>query len=425
MMTFLGLCLIAGYLIFGRPFAYFGVPPFFPAETFLLLSSVVLMRAWLGSYLEQLNVFRPIAWWSGLLMAWGLVAFARGLSLGYDLETALKELAAHYYIAFFFIGEVLGYRLNREKIARFYLVVGALAGIQGIVFAVVTSRLDLVLPWNPEVSMFDTPAMISYVIVGLVAFSSSLGMGGAIALGLDFIAALANPGRAQWLSIILGCAVVFLLQGGRRMWIKVGAGLAAVVIVVFTVGSLIPASEGRGGTLDPSWIVAQVVATVDPNRAHEMLVGSGNVVDASSIYARYGTVDWRYNLWADIIGSLETFELWLLGHGYGLELSDMGAEVEDLRSPHNFVLYLLVYTGLVGVALYAIVSAIFVSMVYRLPASPYRSCLLGQIVAVWTLALFGNALEAPFVAVPFYLSMGIQYGAARLEAYTATRNLRG
>ncbi|WP_207459222.1 O-antigen ligase family protein [Azospirillum sp. SYSU D00513] len=414
-MYLLSFFLIGGYLVFGRPFAYLGFSPLFPAEAFLLLSIILLARRWIPAILNQIAVLRPITLWLGLGLVWGGVAVLRGVSAGYDLEIALKEFAANYYVLFFFFGEIIGHQIDRKKLAKFYVVAGLLAGLNGILYASYTSRLDIYLPWAPDVSAFDTPAMVSYLIVGLVAFSAHSGIVGAVAIAVDIIAALANPGRALWLSILLGGGLVVALQSNTRTLLRVGSGTIAVGIIVITVGGLIPASEGRGGSLDPSWIAAQVVASFDADSAHEMLVDGGQGSQALDIYARHGTIDWRFDLWTEVLDSLETPELWLFGHGYGPELSDIGADVEGLRTPHNFLIYLLCYTGLVGAALYLGLSACFILMFLRLPSSPYRSCLLGQFLVVWSLALFGNALETPFIAVPFYCGMGLLYGAARME----------
>ncbi|WP_146208788.1 O-antigen ligase family protein [Azospirillum sp. TSO22-1] len=421
-MMLLALCLSSGYLIFGRPFAYLGVTPFYPAELYLLLAALFLPRRWLGAMIGDLLALRPVALLSALVIAWGVVSVARGLEAGYDPEIALKEFSAHYYVLYFFVGRAVSHHFHRRRAALFFVISGLLAGINCIIYALYTSRIELFLPWAPEVPAFDVPAMLSYPLVGLTAFAPYTGVAGVVAIIVDLVASLTNPGRALWLSMLLGCGVVFALRPDRRMVVKVVISVLVVVAVVYSVGSLIPAAEGRGGSLSPMWVVAQVLSTFDPEMAHDLLIESDEGVEASTVYSRFGTINWRYTIWEFIIDSLDSAELWFLGHGYGLELPSLIIGAENLRSPHNFILYLLGYTGLIGLAIYLSFSGALLGAFYRLPRSPYRSFLLGQFASVWTLAMFGNALETPFVTVPYYLGMGMAYGAAVIEARSVKKD---
>ncbi|MDR3514557.1 MAG: O-antigen ligase family protein [Azospirillaceae bacterium] len=413
-MTTLALLMIGAYLTFGRPFSYLGVLPFYPSEVYCVLALFLMPGDWLRKMIVQLLSFRPIVWWFVLFAIWGGAEVFLGINADYDRIVALKEAACHYYLVFFFIGEALGTTYKASYLARFFLITGIAAGLNGLLFAVYTSNIDWVLPWAPEVPVFDVPGMISYLIVGLMAFVEVLGGAGFIAIILDLLAALANPGRAMWLSIILGCGVVLFLQRGSRALFKVGAIILVIALVTVSAGALIPAAKGRGGSLSPGWIAAQIIATFSPNEAYDLVQqdAADEDTDADAVFGRAGTVDWRFNLWSGVIDSLETPTMWLVGHGYGLELPSIILGDEGLRSPHNFVIYLLGYTGLIGISLYLAFSISLVLLFYRLPASIYRTFLLAAVVATWAVALFGNGLETPFVAVPFYLGSGVIYGVA-------------
>jgi O-antigen ligase len=153
---------------------------------------------------------------------------------------------------------------------------------------------------------------------------------------------------------------------------------------------------------------------VDSDLAEQIIATEGSAADVSKIRSISGTKEWRKRFWSATLDSLEAENLWLTGHGYGFSLGTLIHE--DVRTPHNFAIYLLGYTGCVGLALYAgFVLALFAAM-RALPRGPFRLFLIGQLATTLIVASFGNGLETPFVAVPFYLVMGLAYGFARAGA---------
>jgi hypothetical protein len=103
----------------------------------------------------------------------------------------------------------------------------------------------------------------------------------------------------------------------------------------------------------------------------------------------------------------------LIGPGYGYLLRNLVNYLKDLgeiRTPHNVFFYALGYSGWVGVVLFFSLQATVGSLVwraYRLTGQPFG-------LAFWAAALlsafFGNVMETPSGAIPFYLTLGLIIG---------------
>jgi hypothetical protein len=84
----------------------------------------------------------------------------------------------------------------------------------------------------------------------------------------------------------------------------------------------------------------------------------------------------------------------------------------DLRTPHDVFYYALGYSGWIGVLIFFSLQtgcAVLLWRVYRVTGQAWG-------LAVWaaglTTAFFGNFMETPAGAIPFYLTMGLFVGPA-------------
>ena len=416
MILALGELLCLGYLVLGRSFAYLGIVPFYPAEVYILLATVTNPGRWLQLLAQNLAQLRAISVWMILFFAWGCVECARALPGGGAFWPALRGLATHYYPFLLFLGIGLAQVAPAERFMGLIRRACIVTGVYGLLYAAFFSRVEAILPWTEEVPVFGTLAIPPFGVLALLVLAPFTGRMVMLVGVLDLLAVLANPGRASWLSLGVGCALI--ASGGlrRRVILRGSAIVAAVVVILYLVGPLLPAAEGRGGVVTYTWLVARIIATVDPGAAFDLLAQKGSLEDANKVYAIAGTGNWRMTLWERLVGSLSSTSLLIAGHGYGVSLSDLVGDIvgydEDLRSPHNFALYLLGYTGFVGLLLFTGLIGSFLLTILRLQASSHKTFLLSFLGCVLTLALFGNALETPFVAVPFYLLTGWAFGIA-------------
>jgi hypothetical protein len=187
----------------------------------------------------------------------------------------------------------------------------------------------------------------------------------------------------------------------------IGVGIAGVLAVGALLDVNLPSPGERGGAISSSEIVARGLAAVSPDLARNV-TGSDNV----NFYS--GTITWRKNWWHAIwANSQENYSNLLIGPGYGFSLKNLVNYLNnatDLRTPHNVFYYALGYSGWIGVLIFFSLQGACGVLLWR----TYR--LTGQAwgLAVWasglTAAFFGNVMETPAGAIPFYLTMGLFVG---------------
>ncbi len=404
--------LIGGYLAFGRLFAHAGIAPFYPAELFLSATFVFGGAAWLQLYFRQLGSGMPAAVMSAGFFGWGLIEVIRGILAGYSFLESMRGLATHYYVFLFFIGWELAPRTDVRWFLRMLRRTSAAVVAGGLL----TAALSHYIGDGPLGVLLSPPAMPAYTGTALLAFAPALGPMFYPLFGGTIATLLLNPGRAAWLSMIAGGFLASFAAGPvvrRRLLILA----IAFAVLIVAIGPLLPVTEGRGGTLSPQWLMARMATLVDPDAAEQMIAADGTSADVAAIRAISGTKEWRKRFWQATFDSLDAEGLWLTGHGYGFSLGTLIGI--DVHTPHNFAVYLLGYTGCVGLALYLGLILAFAGSFLSLPRSPFRPFLIGQLAATLIVASFGNGLETPFVAVPFYLVMGLAYGLARAQAGVA------
>ncbi len=166
-------------------------------------------------------------------------------------------------------------------------------------------------------------------------------------------------------------------------------------------------ARGTGGAISSSEIVARGIAAVSPDLAQD-LTGSDNV----GFYS--GTITWRETWWRAIwANSQENYTNLLIGPGYGFLLKNLVnylKDSSDIRTPHNVFYYALGYSGWIGVVLFFSLQAACGVLLWR----AYRVTGQAWGLAVWApscySAFFGNVMETPAGAIPFYLTMGLIIG---------------
>jgi hypothetical protein len=405
--------LVQGYLTAGRTFAYLGLPPLYPAEVFLVAAAFFQPREWSARGLRELARGYPVVVFLVAFLLWGMVECARGLLLGRPVVEVSKGFAAHYYPIFFVIGWTLASRFPAAAFVGLIQRSALTVSIYGCLYAAVFSKLFITFPWASGVPIFSSPAMPSFTIVGLLAFEPLIGFALTPLLILNTAALLLNAGRALWLSLGVGAAIVIAMGSGRRLARRLLPGLVILVLLICIVGPILPAAEGRLGSLSPRWIAARLLTMVSPSAAEELLADSGQASDLQALRSISGTIDWRKHFWQTTVDSLTENDLWLVGHGYGMALGSLAGYGSDVRTPHNYGIYLIGYSGLIGLAIFVMFIVALALSILHLPPSLFRTFLLAEVGTVITIALFGNGLETPFIAVPFYLTTGLAFGVAK------------
>ncbi len=414
-LRFFVLFVCAGYQVQGRTFAYLGVPGFYPGEALLLWTALKGKGGWLDTFRSELRAkpLLPLAVIS--FLAWGAIETLRGFGGGYSLGDSLRGLATHYYPLLLFVGLSAARYVSFDLMRKYFNNVNVLVGLAVAASTLVVGRYHagFSLPWKQDVFLPGVP--VGGCLLFAVAFARRMDTRFVISSSFAMLAMLLGP-RSSILGAMVG--VLFLLCRRKRRALTAallaGTAVTYAFVAAFLPG-LLPDFGGRVGALTPARVTARVTAIFDRDLASRIASGAGE--DDSFVASEAGTADWRKEFWNAVIDSMATRSDWMIGHGYGFSLGSLLTGIagfnDTLRTPHNFAIYLLGYTGLVGCALYACLLLAFIAEVARCPGSPVRDGIIAGGLSVMLSALSGNVLETPFGAVPTYLMFGILLGLAR------------
>lgn len=403
----------AGYFTFGRTFAYLGIPGLYPGEI-LLLAAAAGRYGWLHTCISVLRSKPSLAIAALLFLLWGCAEGVRGYVAGYPLIDIVEGLPAHYYPLLLFAGIAVWRLLSVAKLKRYYMWLTFLTGLSGIAFTV-TSNQGIVptLPWGSGVALLSGAALPPFCLLAYIALSRQPSLAFFLAC-TPAAAAILIGGRGSILGAL--CGLLTLLPRRRKLIVSIAVPGLAVLAVISVFSELLPDLGGRTGRATPAWVAARVISVFDANSAAQIAQGSDE--DEGALELDAGTADWRRHLWADSIASLATTSDWLIGHGYGPVLGDLlpgetgSGYTHDLRTPHNFGIYLLAYTGLIGAALYLALLVAIAFELSRCPASHAKDAAIACGVCTIAMAVSGNLLETPFGAVPAYCAVGTFLAAA-------------
>jgi hypothetical protein len=223
------------------------------------------------------------------------------------------------------------------------------------------------------------------------------------------ISFLAAQVRAEWLAMCVATLIWGVLSRKLNRVMMMAVGIFGVLLIGFLLDVNLPSPGERGGAISSTEIVARGLAAVSPDLARDV-TGSDNV----GFYR--GTITWRQNWWKAIWqNSQENYTNLLIGPGYGFLLRNLVSYLKDvgeLRTPHNVFYYALGYSGWIGVTIFFALQTACGFLLWR------AYTVTGQAwgLAVWAsglvAAFFGNVMETPSGAIPFYLTMGLVVGPA-------------
>ena len=339
-LAFLG-CVLIGYALFSRPFAYLGVPPLFIGEITLGLGLLTLLRSGgLARWHEQ-----PIAW---VLVAYFALAAVRMLPyLGeHGLDAPRDAMQVYYGLFAVVVGGLILHKPERLAwLVRRYDVLAVVAtfllGAVYLVGKLGESSLPM-LPWGNARLIEAKGGDMMVHLTGITLFVM---MGFRKRSPLLITALVANIGliaisnRGGMVAFILGCAAAWVLRPRTASVGKLAYVLVVFLVLASAVGEVVEIRV-NGGTRELS--VEQLVTNVK-----SVFVGG----EQSSLD---NTKKWRLAWWEKIIDYTVRGEHFWDGKGFGVNLakSDGFLAVKDLRSPHNGHLTILARMGVPGFALW-------------------------------------------------------------------------
>lgn len=415
------LCFVlAGYAIFGKGFAYVGVPPLFIGEITLVLGVLALMAS--RSWIAMLMTVPSLALLA--FMGWVAVRTVPGIPVhGFD---ALRDsvIALYGTFAFIIVALLLQKPARLGRLLGTYSRFALLYGLSGAALAYTTSSLSHLLAWPfsgvPVVYVRMGEAAVHlcgatvFVLLGLRRVPWPWLV--AVLVGFLMIAI----SRGAMLAFLLPVLLAAVLGGQVRKLIPIAAGGGAVFAIVLMFGLQVELESGR--VIGPTQLINNV----------ESIIGRS---EASNLD---GTKTWRLRWWQAIQDYTLRGPYFWTGKGFGVNLAEddgyvVGAEGggAPVRAPHNVHLGILARAGVPGLGLWIVLLLCWFGMLVRshlvaLHHGDERAAKLFIWIGCYGLSMLINAsfdvaLEGPMLGIWFWSIIGLGIGSSMLQDFAQRR----
>lgn len=409
----------AGYVVFGKSFAYLGMPPIFMGEMLFALGLLAFLAS--GCATTLLTTVPAIS--AALLMAWVLLRTLQGVG-AYGVD-ALRDGAVALYAGFaFIVAALLVERPARiAQIVAYFRVHARVLIPIAIVFYLIARFFSASIPklpgQNVEIISVRSGELAAHlcgalvlVLVGLCKVSRTWL---AVALGAALL--VASQSRGGMLSLLLPLVLAMILTGQAGRLATIAAGLTIVMLVAYAVDFEIDLPRGER-----------------PISAAAVVENLASIAGSSDANNLDGTKQWRLGWWQAIRDYTVHGPYFWTGKGFGINLAEADGFVvglerggPTLRSPHSVHMTYLGRGGVPGLALWLLTIGSWSLAMLRaahlawrrgdLDWARYFVFLLCYVASIVIDASFDVALEGPMLGIPFWILFGI--GVGSLMVYRA------
>ncbi len=361
--------LLAGYMLFDKPFAYLHVPgtPLYVGELVLLIGGLGTLGA--TGYLGAAVSKEPVLTLLAAFFLWGLFRVLPGIR-AYGI-LAVRDFALVYYCLFAFFTaaalmkspEILG-RLV-VQLSRFVPWLLAWLPIAVVLSAVMLN--------GPKVPTTSVP--VAFHKPGDAAIAVVLGLG-----ALWLLPSRRSPkSQAAW-SIVALLALALIATQNRGGLLAAAAGITVGLMFVkhrlrLITRAVAVVALGLGLAALLSLRVPSTGSSTAPRTfsASQLFANVGSLIGKQEAGNLKGTVAGRDQLWSRILQHQTEDAHLIRGSGFGqnlaLQVGVLDDGTDNLRSPHNSHLDVLARTGIVGISLWI---AVWLSWYWRLIAGCRR-----------------------------------------------------
>lgn len=348
-MVLLALVLL-GYALFGRGFAYVGLPPLFLGELVLVLGvGLVLCHRHIGTVIQQSGALALLGF-----IGWGTICTVPHLGQ-YKIDALRDAVLWGYGLYALVVATLL--IADPRRLARLvqmyrWFVVLLLVGAP-LVWLVHTRYQDYLPTWPWAAGMpvlWFKGGDHAVHLAGAYAYLAIFGVGGTVLPWLVYPLLTINMGiilvgRAATLTVGAAFGMVMLIR--PRNALNWGVVLAVVMFLtlLWATGLRIEIPNS-GRTVSIDQFTANVESIFDDSQ--------GDL---------HGTKHWRLNWWKTIIDYTIHGDYFWMGKGFGINLADDDGFQADpdnaIRSPHNGHLTVLARMGVPGLALWVAVHGLW------------------------------------------------------------------
>jgi len=406
---------LCGYAIFGKGFAYLGLPPLYIGEILLCLGVLALLFS--GCLLGTLTNLTNL-----LLAALCLLVVIRTVPfIGIHGVDAIRDSVLVLYGAFAFVA--CGLLLQRPS--RLPLILG-LFGTFALIYGAYA--------WVPYVLALVPQLVPAWPGSGLPLVHLRPGEVAVHLAGTTVFALLFFP-RVNWLWLLLLLAAIGLTAGQSR------GGMLAIALpvgcAILATGKTLDALKALGAALvllGAASVLADGLEIGSSTRGvslEQIMINALSIFSDTSEAGLDGTKLWRLRWWDDIMGYTVHGPHFWTGKGFGISLAEsdgyQGTIVPGtpiLRSPHNAHMTILARAGVPGLVLWvALLVSWFGMMARNMLLARHRgeqgwfrlflflACYLASILVN---ATFDVALEGPMLGIWFWVLLGLGSGSSMI-----------
>ena len=409
--------LLAGYALFGKGFAYLGVPPLYIGDVTLLVGIFLFLR--LNCFAGALASLPMLLF--AVLAVW--VAARTAPYIGPDGVEALRDSVVVTYggFALIVIALLLADSSRISLMLRCYsLFIGAYVPLSALVY-LFERYLGEAIPHAPGTDVpilalnAGDPAvhLCGAIVFALAGLRPSRGLW--ILAAFASLAVIASLSRGPMLAGFVPIVFAALLLGkGRQL-----ARLAAIGVALFAVAYAV----------EPVFYQyhAPVSSQTRPVSTRQIVANLAGIVGQGDAQGE-GTKEWRIEFWDGITAdTIHGGHFWT-GRGFGLNLAEAygfpGHNDPKLRDPHNVVMTMLARGGVPGAALWlAFVASWYVMMLRAMLLARRRGqpewagvfvFVMSYALALIINACFDPSLEGPMQGVWFWCLVGFGTAAAMI-----------
>jgi hypothetical protein len=406
---------LLGYAVFGKMFAYIGIPPLYIGEAVLVAGCLVALRTGcLPAALASAPSLLLVA-----LMAW--VTLRTLPFLGAYGADALRDSVVVMYGLFAFV--VIALLL--ENGARIAMTIRYYEWFVAVFLLVCPVTLGWAYVFGGSLP-FLKPTEVAVNLTGVTVFILAgfykprpIMWIGLAAILLMVIA----TSRGAMMAFVLPVCLAMVLLGRARQLMLMLVAVLAILLVGYGVETTFFKTD-----------IAQEHSSQRSISVRQIVENAASIVTQSSEQTE-GTKTWRLDWWHVIIRDTLYGPRFWTGRGFGINLADADGfwdgdhlDAPPLRSPHNGHMTILARAGVPGLALWAALLLTWFTVLTRLMLKArdlghagWRNLfvvVMCYVLAMLINATFDVALEGPMLGIMFWCLIG--FGIASAMIYKAS-----
>ncbi|UZF91581.1 right-handed parallel beta-helix repeat-containing protein [Bosea sp. NBC_00550] len=403
----------AGYVLFGKSFAYLGVPPLFMGEILFVLGILAFLAS--GCATSLLATIPAIS--AALLMGWVLLRTLQGIGT-YKVD-ALRDGAVALYAGFAFIvaallverparlAQIVGYfRIHARIIIPIAIVAYLVARFAGTSIPKLPGQdVEIISVRSGELAAHLCGALV-LVLLGLCKVRRAW-----LVVSIAAALLIASQSRGGMLALMIPLVFAMVFTGQLRRFATIGGLIAVVMCAAYAADLEIDLPRGER-PISARAVIDNVASIAMPSDANNL----------------DGTKQWRLRWWEAIRNYTLHGSYFWTGKGFGVNLAEADGFVvglerggPTLRSPHSVHMTYLARGGVPGLALWVLTFTSWIVALLRIARaawlrgdrdwSRYFIFLVCYLAAIIIDASFDVALEGPMLGIPFWTIFGIGLGS--------------